>query len=186
MKKWMVLCFACLFSLTACIDDKKTDARDYEGIEKPAAIVDQKSEQVDHFMRHGPAFPIGDSLAEIERNLGKPLKKTVIKQQNIHDKTQIDEILKLYYSGLYLEVYHVTEMKKDITLFLEVTGDQYPIAYGLGIGASRQKVRAALGTPNEQRSDLWRYFGSDFVMGTFEFVFHNDRVSAIRWHFTID
>jgi hypothetical protein len=163
----------------SCLNDKKG------GTGKTitsAAIEGQKTENIDRFMRQGPAFP----LQEITNNLGTPLKQTVEERQNVHNKNLTDKIYKLFFGGIYLEIYHVTEMNKDIVLLLEVTGDKYPIAFGLGIGAKKNKVRAALGRPNEEKPDSWRYFASDFVMGAFEFAFQNDTVVSIKWYYSVD
>lgn len=171
-----------LFS--SCIDNKKSSSTGRSGTASSAGS--RNMERVDEFMRHGPAFPIGSTLVEIKKNFGTPLKQTVVKKQNIHDPSLVDAIYKWYYDGLYLEMYHVTGMNKDILLVLEVTGDQFPITYGLSVGSSKEKVRKALGGPNEEKPALWRYFASDFIMGSFEFAFQNDTVVSIRWHYTID
>jgi hypothetical protein len=179
----LILCLALL--LGSCIEKKNADAG-YAGDMQRSAAAGRNMERIDHFMRRGPAFPVGGSLAEIKRNLGKPAKEDVTERRNIHNKALVDEIHKLYYDGLYIEVYHVTEMKKDILLVLEVTGEEYPLAYGLQIGITKKKIRDTLGNPNEERPGLWRYFASDFVMGSFEFGFQNDAAVSIRWYYSID
>jgi hypothetical protein len=181
MKKIIVI-LLCL-GLTACLKDNRGGA----GVSSPSPGVEgQNIDNIDRFMRHGPEFQIGDSLAEIRKNLGPPLKQTVVDQQNVHDKNQVDKIYKLFYGGLYLEVYHVTAMDRDLLLLLEVTGDEYTIAFGLGVGAAKAKVRKVLGKPNDEKASLWRYFASDLVMGAFEFGFQGDRVVSIKWYYSID
>ena len=184
MKKPVLLLLCIGLILLSCIDDKK--ARSNKHLSTKTSAGGQQTKKIDEFMRRGPTFPVGSSLAEIQRNLGQPVKKSVTERQNIHNKTLVDEIHKLYYNGLYIEVYHVTEMKKDILLILEVTVDKFPIILGLNVGSSKQKVRETLGKPNEEKAGLWRYYASDFVMGSFEFGFQNDTVVSIRWHYTID
>jgi hypothetical protein len=184
MKKTLLI-FLCLgLLLPACLKDTK--GRAAKMVPSPSALEGQNLEKIDEFMRHGPAFPVGNSLEEITKNFGTPLKKSVEERRNIHDQSQTDEIQKLFYGGLYFEVYRVKALKKDIILLLEVTGDKYPIAFGLGVGSRKEKVRAALGKPNEEKDDLWRYFASDLVMGSFEFVFQNNAVVSIKWYYSID
>jgi hypothetical protein len=181
MKKTIVLLICLGLAFASCVKDKKGGAE-----VSPSVNEGQNMENIDQFMRQGPLFAIGDSLAEIAKNLGQPLKQTVEERQNIHNKNQTDKIYKLFYGGLYLEIYHVTEMNKDIPMVLEVTGDKYPIAFGLGVGAKRDKVRAVLGRPNDEKPALWRYFASDLVMGAFEFAFQGDSVVSIKWYYSID
>jgi hypothetical protein len=183
MKKTMLI-LACLSLLFfGCLNDKKGDAGKI--IPSPG-VEGQKTENIDRFMREGPAFPVGATLAEISKNLGSPLKKTVEERQNVHNKNQTDAIYKLFYGGLYLEVYHVTDLNRDLVLLLEVTGDRYPVALGLGVGAKKEKVRSVLGRPNEEKPEQWRYFASDLVMGAIEFGFQNESVSSIRWYYSVD
>jgi hypothetical protein len=184
MRKLVFLILCILLSVISCVEDKRTTSK--KNADLNASAADQKTANIDRFMREGPAFPIGSGLDEIMKNLGEPLKRTVTERQNVHNKTLVDEVYRLYYEGLYLEIYHVTEMKKDILLLLEVTGDKYPLAFGLRVGNAKQKVRDVLGRPNEERAGLWRYHASDFVMGSFEFAFQGDTVVSVKWYYTID
>ena len=179
MKKIIVL-LLCL-ALVSCLKDNRS------GSASPSPTAEsQNTGNIDFFMRQGPGFAIGASLAEIEKNLGKPLRQTVEDRQNIHNKNLTDKVYKLFFGGVYLEVYHVTEMDKDLILLLEVTGDKYPVAFGLGVGAKKDRVHAALGRPNDEKPALWRYFASDLVMGAFEFAFQGDRVVSVKWYYSVD
>ncbi|MBN2351945.1 MAG: hypothetical protein JXD23_05195 [Spirochaetales bacterium] len=180
MKKIFIFLF-CL-GLLSCLKDNQGA----NNTSPSPSAEGQNIDNIDQFMRQGPGFPLGDSLAEIRKNLGRPLRETVEDRQNVHDKNQTDQIYKLFYGGLYLEVYHVTEMNRDLILLLEVTGDQYQIAFGLAVGALKAKVRKVLGKPNDEKPTLWRYFASDLIMGAFEFGLQGDRAVSIKWYYSID
>jgi len=145
-----------------------------------------KREIIDDFMKNGPDFPIGDNLQEIVEHLGEPIKKTVIEKQNIHNPEKTDLIEELYYEGLFLRIYHVTDMNRDIVVTIEVTGDEYDIQHRLVIGSKKEQVLAVLGEPDEEKSNILRYLAGEYVFGAVEFSFRDDILVSITWHYFID
>lgn len=187
MKKTVAVFFLCAF-LFSCPKDEKTVSESEQDF--PEAVFDEAPnearQKIDQFLRNGLSLAIGDSLAEIEANLGPPLKRNVLDRQNIHDATKTDRLYELFYDGLFLRVYHVTESNRDIVVLIEVTGEKYTIQHDLRVGSAKEKVIAALGHPDEEEPDLLRYFAGEFVYGSVEFFFRDDKLTTISWNFFID
>ena len=181
----IVIIGLCFFS---CRDEKTVSQKgDEESVESILnGKSDLESRKIADFVRNGPAFPIGENLQAIIANFGEPLRRNVIEKQNIHNPDKTDKIYELFFEGLFLQVYHVTSMNKDIVITVEVTGEKYPVMDGLAIGSTKDKVLAALGKPVEE-SGIWiRYFVGEMALGAVEFSFRDNLLVSIKWNYFID
>lgn len=82
------------------------------------------------------------------RQLPPPLEIRREPVRNRHDPTLVDTLVTFIHPGLRLEVYHVTASERDIVRSVEVTGEGYRTADGIGPGSSRGDVAAVLGPPD--------------------------------------
>ena len=147
---------------------------------------DARREKINTFMQEGPGFVIGKSLSEIKEHYGEPIRQNIINRQNIHNPEQTDQIYELSYEGLFLRVYHVSAIDKDIIILVEVTSDEYPVTWDLTVGATKEKVVEVFGEPDETNLDTIRYLAGEFVMGFVDFTFKDDLCSRVAWHYLID
>jgi hypothetical protein len=188
MKKISTFIFLIGLVLFGCRDEKHAPQTAQE--EAEASITDEnatgESLKIADFVRNGPAFPVGNTLKAINDNFGEPLKKNIIDKQNIHNPEKIDQIVELFYEGLFLQVYHVTSMDNDIVIAIEITSEKYPVPDGLVIGSSEQKVLEVLGKPTEENGSTYRYFSGELAMGSVEFSFREKVVVSVRWNYFID
>lgn len=147
---------------------------------------DEIKQRVDLFLEEGLRLSLGNSLAEITAKLGEPLKKNIIEKKNIHYPDSTDQLYELFYEGLFIRIYHVSEMKRDLLVSLEVTSDKYEILFDLRIGSSKSKVLESLGPADEAKTDLLRYYGSEYRAGEIDFLFKDDKLVAICWYYFLD
>jgi len=168
-------------ALTACPrEEAPTDQPENEYMLESLPQNDARREKINTFMQEGPGFVIGESLSEIKKYHGEPIR------QNIHNPELTDQIYELYYEGLFLRVYHVSATDKDIIILVEVTSDEYPVMWDLTVGTTKEKVVEAFGEPDETNLDTIRYLAGEFVMGFVEFTFKDGLCSRVAWHYLID
>ena len=60
--------------------------------------------------------------------------------------------------------------------------------YGLNIGGTKDKVKAALGTPQEEPQDqlIYCYYDEAGYQTLVIFSFTGDKITAIEWNFPVD
>jgi len=148
--------------------------------------IDETKQKVDLFLEKGLRFSLGDSLAEITAKLGEPLKKNVIEKKNKHYPDSIDQLYELFYEDLFIRIYHVSESNRDLIVTVEVTSNKYDILFDLKIGSLKSQVLQSLGPPDEEKTNLLRYYGSEYSMETLDFLFKDDKLVAISWYYFLD
>ena len=125
----------------------------------------------------------GTREPRINTALGTPDSVQLTPVRNRHDSTQTDTIVRLYYPGVTLDLYRVTQSGTDLLwhLVLSRQGAKRPL--GVGIGSTREQLEAVLGPPTELGKD-------DAGLETLEylhegegvtFVLDRGAVSRIEW-----
>jgi len=122
----------------------------------------------------------GQTKAEMIAFLGEPEQITTEKMASMWYEGRVDVITSLQYPGLYLETLYLYQGENSIEypLTVDVTGESIEMPLGLGIGATRDRVRAVMGEPAaiSDEDGSWLY-GCD--MEEVSFHFSGDRVDRI-------
>lgn len=135
----------------------------------------------------GLDFKLGKSIEEITNNLGRPKNIIVEKIKNVHYPDEIiDEIHKLFYDGLYIEIYKATEGNKEMLQALSITSEKFKVKWGLNVGISKDEIKKVLGNPSKDVDNVWSYVDSDGYENGVRFFFRNDKVNKIEWSYWID
>jgi hypothetical protein len=151
---------------------------------KPQSVNYQ--ERINEFVNDGLDFKLGESIGEIIKNLGNPKNIKVEKIKNVYYPDVIDEINKLFYNGLYVEIYKATEGNKEILTALSVMSYKFKVKWGLNVGASKDEIKKVLGNPSKDVDNVWSYVDSDGYEDEVRFYFKNDKVNKIEWSYYID
>ena len=146
----------------------------------------QQRERVAGLIRSGWDFKFGRDIIEIKKSLGKPLREKVDNYSNLHVENQVDEIHRLDYGGLIVNVYRVNEKPpRDILYKLVITDNNYKLKWGLGIGSSRSEVLRLFGKPGDKRGGF-TYSLEDEKMNSVKFFFSEDKINRIQWDWYLD
>jgi len=136
------------------------------------------------FTKKGWDFEIGHNTDAIKNTLGKPLSESIENIKNLHDEEQIDQIHTLKYAGLEIKVYHVNYVE-PYDFIIEITIDddsQYPMKYGLKIGASKKAVSDLLGKPDKDNNGIMMYQTEEGdTYPTAIFHFDNGSFKKVKW-----
>jgi len=153
--------------------------------EEPQSDVYQ--ERINRLVNDGLDFKLGDSVNEIIKTLGQPKDIKVEKERNVHYPNEImDEIHRLYYDGLSIEIYKATEGNKELLQTLSVTSNKFKVKLGLNVGVTKPEIKRALGRPSKDRGNAWSYVCTDGYEHEVRFYFANDKVNKIEWSYWID
>jgi len=153
------------------------------------AELDVYKERIEQLLYDRFDFELGHSVNEIIKTLGRPKHIQVEKIKNFHHPDEIvDEIHRLYYDGLYVEIYKATTDNKEMLQALSVTSNRFKVKLGLNIGTTKTEIKKALGNPSISSSnDIWDYGNpSGGYPDIVKFFFENDRVTKIEWSYWID
>jgi hypothetical protein len=99
----------------------------------------------------------GKTRAEIVKRLGTPLQTKIEKLENRYTPGQMDEIYHLFYDGVYVRIYKVSEVpEREFLTDVTVTSSRYNMAQGLKVGDTKQRVTKLLGCKYQalRRPDL--------------------------------
>ena len=144
-------------------------------------------ERINELVNDGLGFQLGDSVNEIIKHLGQPTDMKVEKRRNVHYPNEIvDEIHRLYYDGLSVEIYKATEGNKELLQTLSVTSNKFRVKLGLNVGVTKSEIKRALGRPSKDRDNVWSYVCTDGYEHEVRFYFANDEVNKIEWSYWID
>lgn len=144
-------------------------------------------ERINQLVNEGLDFKVGDSVNEVINNLGQPKDIKVEKIGNVHYPNEIvDEIHRLYYDGLSIEIYKATEGNKELLQTLSVTSNKFKVKLGLNVGATKTEIKGVLGNPSNDSDNMWSYVRNDGYPDKVRFHFENDRVTKIEWSYWID
>ena len=153
--------------------------------EEPDHAVYQ--ERINQLVDDGLDFELGDSVNEIIKTLGQPKDIQVDKIKNVHYPDEIvDEIHRLYYDGLYVQIYKATEGNKELLQALSITSNKFKVKLGLNVGTTKTEIRRTLGNPSNDSDDMWSYVYTEGYPNTVQFYFENDAVTKIEWSYWID
>lgn len=153
-----------------------------ENMHRKASVEDLKPSSSMHIAYDEMDFDIGENQKDIIKKLGKPNSVKVQEVKNSHDPTQTDEIHELFYNGLYIRTYKVTNSNEEFLSDISVTSTEYRMQCGLGVGSSKLEVESILGEPTQKSKDSYTYD----ALGTINIYFDGDRVSKIEKLFYID
>lgn len=142
--------------------------------------------RVREFVHHGFGFRFGKTVAEIRKNLGKPLSTSEREVANLHYPDRTDLIRELEYPGLSSTVYRVTEDRKEIVTGVTITGSRYKLRWGLKVGSSIADITTVLGPPTEETAGMATWVAGEEAPSSVSFYFRNGTVYKIVWNFYID
>jgi len=151
----------------------------------PSGDIVPERQAVTEFVYGGWDFALGETRDEIVRNLGEPLRITTTDVQNRHNPDQTDHVYELFYHGLTVTIYKVTDTGQEFLTDLCITSDTYSVKWGLHVGAPREQVVAVLGEPSGTTKDSCRYETPD-APSSVTFHLRKDRIEQIDWHFFLD
>ncbi len=162
-----------LFSLVVLIGcESKKD--------KPAAESGNASNpNVNAFLQSGWDFRLGKNIAEIKANLGPPSSEKVEKIKVPPTPGQSEEIHRLSYDGLMVEVDKLTgSAARESLIRLVISNDKYKTKLGLKVGSPQEDVKRVLGEP-------WGVVRGALIyeedIGGLTFYIQNSVVQKIQW-----
>jgi hypothetical protein len=132
--------------------------------------------------------PLGESRAEIARQLGEPDSVTSRVVPNRHIPGVQDTLFTLYYPGLIAHLHRPGSSGEFLTDAI-VTSNRYLRYPAVGIGATHQQLQGALGLPDEVPDSVYVYTCHTDCMGAEEpvrFFLQNGRVQRIRFSYYVD
>jgi hypothetical protein len=150
-----------------------------------AAPNDQFRERICEIVLEGSKMFSG-KIEDLEKELGKPLNTEVHKVQNIHDPDVTDELHRLTYDGLFLEIYRAASTGTDLLQEIRISSAKRKIKWDLNVGASKAHVRKMLGAPSPETPDTWTYTCREGYEDYVKFHFKGDIAAEIEWGYWID
>jgi len=167
-----------LFFLPGCDHNVRRSGHEAESFQRKA----------DEFIDNGAEF-LGDrivnSKADVISKLGTPLKVTSKGVRNIYSEV-MDTVYELFYEGLYLEIYEVTLDNRSFVYHIVVTSKKYKSKWDLGVGATKEDLRAILGKPDQSDIHSWSYVALYGHLDSVRFYFEKDTVRKIEWSYVVD
>lgn len=138
------------------------------------------------FVEQGLLVP--GSRREISAKFGTADSIRTRPQQNRHNASQTDSIVDIYYPGLQLTFYVVSEGGNALLQTVMVSDNRYLRYPELGIGASSATRIAALGEPNNHSLGKYRYDCKGCPLEESPVYFHltGDTVRRIGYSFYVD
>ena len=121
------------------------------------------------------AARFGSTEAEITSRLGQPKERQTVPFTSPHDETPY-EVITLTYDGLMLSLYSMDEGQRQFFHQIRITDGAACFARNICRGIPKERLRAALGDPEEAEDGVWRY--SD-LSGYNELAFTFDAQGAI-------
>lgn len=174
-----ISCFVFAILISGCSKKEKAETE-----ESDRAVYQEKINQL---VDDGLDFELGESVNEIIKTLGQPKDMQVEKIKNVHCPDEIvDEIHRLYYDGLYVEIYKATEGNKEMLQTLLVSSNKFKVKLGLNVGATKTEIKQVLGNPSNDSGGVWAYVYTAGYPDKVRFYFENDRVTKIEWSYWID
>ena len=123
-----------------------------------------------------------DVLADLQA----PRSERADATPNAHVPGQTDTVRTYVYDGLRIESYEVAGGRTFVRR-VDVTDGEYETGTGLSVGASRERIEAALGTPFQEDGEVAAYLtGPEPTPTTVEVEYARDgegteRATAISW-----
>jgi hypothetical protein len=146
----------------------------------------QQRERVAGLISSGWDFKLGRNIHEIKKSLGKPHREEVVNYSNPHVENQMDEIHRLDYGGLVVNVYRVNEKPpRDILYKLVITDNKYKLKWDLKIGSLSSEVIRLFGKPRDARGGL-TYSLEEERMNSVKFFFSDDKIKRVQWDWYLD
>jgi hypothetical protein len=169
------LCLFRGFFITGCVSQAT--------IKNQNLLVFQK--RINEFVYDGFSFKMGGTRSEIIRALGTPIRITKKEVINVHDPEQVDVKNVLFYDGLSIKIYRVSETGREIITGISVTADEYKLKWGLSIGCTQDDLKKQLGEPYEEDNNTYVY-QTDDAPSIVVFYIRNSNVYQIDWEFYYD
>lgn len=189
---------ATLFAVAACRGDRASDAaragerasvettRATNADTVPTGYGLSLDSLRDDLVEHGLLVP--ERRADVVARLGRPDSVVVHPERNRHYAERVDSIFDLFYPGLHVTYYAVTEDSHDFIMSALVASNRYLKYPRLGIGASTTELTKVLGEPSDReegkfRYDCWRCVGYESPV---YFHVRRNRVWLIEYTFASD
>jgi hypothetical protein len=164
-----------VFFMTGCKSQDRT------GNQKPAVF----QKRINEFVYDSFGFEFDKTRSDIIKTMGRPARIAEKKVTNIHDPAQVDSEYVLFYAGLSIKIYEVSQTGKEIVTDISITTDQYKLKWGLRVGCSQDEVKRVLGEPHEKK-DLVYVYEADEAPSIVVFFFRDGNVTSIDWEFYYD
>ncbi len=139
-----------------------------------AGPLTEADERVDAFLDETAAL-FGATEADVTQRLGPPRERQAVPFTSPHDDAPY-EIITLAYDGLSVSLYSMEGGARQFYHQIRVTAGPACFARRICLGTPRERLAAALGTPEEVEDSTWRY--SD-MSGYNELTFTFDATGAI-------
>ena len=132
----------------------------------------------------------GANEQAIRAAVGAPDSMEAMAFQNMHDSTQTDTVIRLYYPGALFVLYRVTLTHEDMLGQVILTRSRGSRPLGIGVGSTRDELQAVLGPPTEASQDDSVLAALDYErpysLARIRFVLEGNRVSRVEWLLEID
>jgi len=119
--------------------------------------------------------------------VGKVKKESIRLIKREDNPSVNDELHNYQYDGMTVSVYvtHIGNEEKIMVDDVVITSPNWPVKYGLIVGATRKQIEKTLGKSMTVSSPREWNYGDGLSEVTF-FLDNNDKVISIKWHAMID
>jgi len=140
----------------------------------------------DDLVEHGLALPEG--RAAVIALLGRPDSMSSHPEQNRHVPGVTDSIVQLFYPGLRLKYYVVSEGDREMLQTAFVTDNRFLRYPRLGVGSTLSDILTVLGKPGDRAPQKITYGCGRCLGGDSPVDFHlsGNRVTAVEYSFYVD
>jgi hypothetical protein len=153
-------------------------------LQAKSAVVQRA--RVSELIAAGPAL-FGQTRQEIYANLGQPVQidDSIVRDYKLR-KGWEQIIYKIRYNGVFLEVQRLRtpgEPERETLSQIGITSREYKLAYELGVGMHKSRVRSILGAPTREEPGKDVYQENGVFQKQIRFLYTGDTVTAIEWRF---
>ena len=110
-------------------------------------------------------------------------KKNYRRQNEPACKQDVKNVL--FYNGLSIIIYRVSETGREIITDISVSTDEYKLKWGLSVGCTQDELKKQLGEPYEENNNTYVY-QTDEAPSIVVFYIRNSNVYRIDWEFYYD
>jgi hypothetical protein len=154
--------------------------------DRHAPIQNLYTERLHAFIERGHLLEV-KTPADAQRQLGKPITRTIKKIKNKHEKS-MEEWRTYTYAGLILVFYHAVNHNRYFLFNIEITSSRQPVMYDLQVGKTKEAIIDILGELGRGVDTSLEYFDfdEDYLPGLVRFYFKKLFISRIVWIYPLD